>query len=937
MSALPALLLFLLLHGIFFHDVAFHGHSLSASTFVAGLTPHGPVDAPPNVPPPHLLDAEGAAWVDEPSPYLARAAFAAGELPLWNPGTGLGAPLAANLNSGAGNPLQLALNLWPSPRHADLFHLARLVVLACGMWVFLRELGVTALAASVGAVILAYGGYPLAWIVHHPLSTELFLPWMLLGLERGRQGRAGGWALLVVAAAGSLLGGKLQASLLCFAFVAIWAWMRGRRRDGGRGWVTAALAIGGLAGACLVAAFLLVPAVELMVRASGLTLGGRAQLAGFMVPWPSLASLAVPGLFVAPGRSFADGLLTPAIGSVAVLLAAIGIAAQGSPFRSMARLCGLWAAVLLLRNAGAFGNLAVHLPAIRGILFVKYTFTIGFALAVAAAIGLDAIVAGRIDARRARRAGLGALAAIGALLVAAIWTAAVPTFPRHVATSAAIAAMVLALLAAWRAGLLGREAVAAAFAVLVVVELRCFAPAAHPPLLDPYRPPAFVEFLRAAPPGRIIADAELAVPLTSAAAGLTDLRAIDVLTPGSYYAFFTRLVSFCDRVIHFTVDPDLAVAASAPALDLAAVRWIVTRSALPTSDLATRVRNQVGRERTARLFAGMHQLRTGGGALAIGPVALGDDARFAFTLPTPFTLDVTADSDAAELAWGTLVRGAGSGILLRTRVDGVPSDAPADAQVIPTGDAWHEQRVTIGRAGEHRRMRLRIEAVSRDGSPANVSLGNLGYGPGAAAEVRLAAERGARHAAEAGALREAFRDPVLGVTVYENRNALPRAFRVRHAEPTASLDAALTRLGDGFDFRTAALVAKADVVAVSRALASSAAQASAPSDETASAAIRGATPGSVTVATDGATPALLVLADLAYPGWRAEVDGADVPVYTVDGVLRGVVVPAGPHEVVFRYRPTSALIGALVTCLAFVALVPYARVGARLHGDGTRA
>src|SRR6185436_2720235 len=103
----------------------------------------------------------------------------------------------------------------------------------------------------------------------------------------------------------------------------------------------------------------------------------------------------------------------------------------------------------------------------------------------------------------------------------------------------------------------------------------------------------YVAFLRDASPGRILADPDLAVPLTSAAAGLSDLRAIDVLTPGAYYAFFTRLVSFCDRVIHFTVDPDVPLAATAPALDLAGVRWIATRQPLGGDDLAARARSQV--------------------------------------------------------------------------------------------------------------------------------------------------------------------------------------------------------------------------------------------------------------------------------------------------------------------------------------------------------
>jgi hypothetical protein len=44
-----------------------------------------------------------------------------------------------------------------------------------------------------------------------------------------------------------------------------------------------------------------------------------------------------------------------------------------------------------------------------------------------------------------------------------------------------------------------------------------------------------------------------------------------------------------------------------------------------------------------------------------------------------------------------------------------------------------------------------------------------------------------------------------------------------------------------------------------------------------------------------------------------------------------VVVPAGEHVVTFRYRPTSVLVGMLVTMVALVALVPYGRRAARAH------
>ena len=83
-------------------------------------------------------------------------------------------------------------------------------------------------------------------------------------------------------------------------------------------------------------------------------------------------------------------------------------------------------------------------------------------------------------------------------------------------------------------------------------------------------------------------------------------------------------------------------------------------------------------------------------------------------------------------------------------------------------------------------------------------------------------------------------------------------------------------------------------------------------------------------------PRRLVLADLAYPGWRATVDGRSADVLTVDGLFRGVVVPAGAHEVELRYRPLSVRVGALLSLLAVCVMMPYARSCARVHAGGAR-
>ncbi len=79
-----------------------------------------------------------------------------------------------------------------------------------------------------------------------------------------------------------------------------------------------------------------------------------------------------------------------------------------------------------------------------------------------------------------------------------------------------------------------------------------------------------------------------------------------------------------------------------------------------------------------------------------------------------------------------------------------------------------------------------------------------------------------------------------------------------------------------------------------------------------------------TMETDG----LVVLSDTFYPGWEATVDGAAAPIVRANYFARGVFVPAGAHRVVFRYRPASHRLGALVsTATALLALVLLATAG----------
>jgi len=57
------------------------------------------------------------------------------------------------------------------------------------------------------------------------------------------------------------------------------------------------------------------------------------------------------------------------------------------------------------------------------------------------------------------------------------------------------------------------------------------------------------------------------------------------------------------------------------------------------------------------------------------------------------------------------------------------------------------------------------------------------------------------------------------------------------------------------------------------------------------------------------TDGLVLVSDLWDGGWRAELDGAECPIYRVDIALRGFHVPAGKHRIVCTYEPLSVWAG----------------------------
>ena len=158
-----------------------------------------------------------------------------------------------------------------------------------------------------------------------------------------------------------------------------------------------------------------------------------------------------------------------------------------------------------------------------------------------------------------------------------------------------------------------------------------------------------------------------------------------------------------------------------------------------------------------------------------------------------------------------------------------------------------------------------------------------------------------------------------GGRVFENPQALPRAFAPRHLAWTADGDEQMRILGTIWDFENDGVAgrtldgplrwrdngpARVDVVSYA--------------------------PERLGLSIDASGPALVGTSIPAWRGWRLTLDGRNAPLTGFDHAFVGFEVPAGRHEAVLRYLPASFVWGAgisaaTVLLIAAMVLAPRAR------------
>jgi hypothetical protein len=149
------------------------------------------------------------------------------------------------------------------------------------------------------------------------------------------------------------------------------------------------------------------------------------------------------------------------------------------------------------------------------------------------------------------------------------------------------------------------------------------------------------------------------------------------------------------------------------------------------------------------------------------------------------------------------------------------------------------------------------------------------------------------------------------VHVYQNARVYPRAYFVSTTFQAPTDPETLEIVtSPGYDGRRDALVEGLATLPPDT-----------PLTEAETVAITAYAPDRIELAATASVPRLLVLSEMEFPGWRATIDGEEVPIHRTNYLFRGVVVPPGEHTVEFVYRPASVRSGLIISALALAIVV----------------
>lgn len=148
--------------------------------------------------------------------------------------------------------------------------------------------------------------------------------------------------------------------------------------------------------------------------------------------------------------------------------------------------------------------------------------------------------------------------------------------------------------------------------------------------------------------------------------------------------------------------------------------------------------------------------------------------------------------------------------------------------------------------------------------------------------------------------------------LFENKNAMPRAYLVWNWQTVKTAEQSLAALGNSnIDWTHSAVIedANSNSVTAKAAIESASSKATDISHVGDFARVLLRDADSSVVFCKLSSPALLICTDTFFPGWNAYVDGSKAAIMPANHAFRAVYLPAGKHVVDFIFEPKSFAVG----------------------------
>lgn len=356
---------------------------------------------------------------------LAWTEVHGGHLPLWNPYSATGMPLAFNWLSAAFSVPAAVGYLFPLHLAYTAAIVTTLVIAGTGVYVLCRLIGLGTLGCVMAATVFELSGPLVGWL-GWPLSGVMaWAGWLFAAailVIRGRR-RARAVALLAVILAFVLYAGQpetaVELGIALVVFVIVLLALRAPWLGGSGPVLRPAVGVvaGGLAGVAL-AAPLLLPGLQVTAASIRRAVGYYAAL-----PPHDLVHVVFQGfdgIPVAGSRWFGPSIYPESaayVGVIALVLAVTAVAVRRRP-----EVLAFGAVVLTMAALVFLSPVVTILHSVtheRGVAWQRSLLPMAFALAVLAGVGLDTIV--RAHDERAVRAWAGGGFVVAALVVGVLW------------------------------------------------------------------------------------------------------------------------------------------------------------------------------------------------------------------------------------------------------------------------------------------------------------------------------------------------------------------------------------------------------------------------------------------------------------------------------------------------------------------------------------